>query len=104
MLSGVSSHAAAPAIEPETGLARRLTHADEAYCPWLFSTWSQADEILGRFCCRQARMVKSPWSITERQCFCTSREQAFCSSGVPLRCWAKASDETADDNKERTRK
>jgi len=43
-------------------------------------------------------MVKSPWSITGRQNFCTSRVQAFCSSAVPLRCccWAKASDEAAN--------
>jgi hypothetical protein len=31
-----------------------------AYWPWFFSTWSQALEIFGRFCWRQARMVKSP--------------------------------------------
>src|SRR3954468_865256 len=49
-------------------------------------------------------MVKSPWSITGRQKRCTSRAQAFCSSGVPLRCWAKASDETAIDNRESARK
>src|SRR6266481_4677338 len=30
------------------------------YCPWVFSTVSHAEEILGRFCCRHARMVKSP--------------------------------------------
>src|SRR5437899_7154733 len=45
-------------------------------------------------------MVKSPWSITGRQNFCTSRVQAFCSSGVPLRCcWAKAPDEAVSDNR-----
>src|SRR5579862_5228585 len=35
-------------------------------------------------------MVKSPWSITGRQKRWTSRAQARCSSGVPLRCWAMA--------------
>ncbi len=39
------------------------------YCPWVFNTWSQAALILVRFSFRQARMVKSPWSITARQCF-----------------------------------
>jgi hypothetical protein len=49
-----------PANTPETGLVRRLTGADGGYCPWLVSTWSQDADIFGRFCCRQARMVKSP--------------------------------------------
>ena len=33
-------------------------------------------DTCGRFCCRQARIVKSPWSITARQWRCTSRLQA----------------------------
>src|SRR5688572_10093136 len=48
-------------------------------------------------------MVKSPWSITGRQNFWTSRVQDFCSSAVPLRdgcgCWAKAPDEAVSDNR-----
>ncbi len=40
--------------------AAGLTGIACAYWPWFFRTWSQAGEILGRFCCRQARMVKSP--------------------------------------------
>src|SRR6478672_4013071 len=71
------------------------------YWPLFFRTWSQAVLILVRCSLRQARMVKSPWSITGRQNFCTSRLQAFCSSGVPLRCccWAMAPDETEIDNR-----
>src|SRR5205807_4557381 len=43
-------------------MARRGDHGMRVvrYCPWFFSTRSQAFDILGRFCCRQARMVKSP--------------------------------------------
>ena len=85
----------APAIKPKMGCPRRLTGANAAYCPLFLRTWSQAVLILERCSFRHARMVKSPWSITGRQNFCTSRVQAFCSSAVPLRCcWAKASDET----------
>src|SRR4029450_11342872 len=90
-------------IEPKMAFPRRLTDASAAYRPLFFRTWSQAALILERFSLRQAKMVKSPWSITGRQNFCTSRLQAFCSSGVPLRdccgCWAKAPDETVSDNK-----
>src|ERR1700710_1877082 len=44
-------------------------------------------------------MTKSPWSISDRQKRETSREQAFCSSGVPLRgCWAMAPVETEMDS------
>src|ERR1700733_9956348 len=43
-------------------------------------------------------MTKSPWSISVRQKRETSREQAFCSSGVPLRCWAMAPVETEMDS------
>src|SRR3954454_16938252 len=40
-------------------------------------------------------MTKSPWSISDRQNRDTSREHAFCSLGVPLRCcWAMAPVET----------
>src|SRR5258708_2845780 len=43
--------------------------------------------------------------MTGRQKRVTSREQAFCSSGVPLRaCWAKASDETGIDNRKRPKR
>src|SRR3954447_5680318 len=72
-----------------------------AYCPWFFSAWLQAADNCGRFCCRQARITKSPWSITLRQWRWTSRLQAACSSGVPLRCccWATAPVETVRDNK-----
>ena len=67
------------------GFPRRLTDASAAYCPLFLRTWSQAALILERCSLRHARMVKSPWSITGRQNFCTSRVQAFCSSAVPLR-------------------
>jgi hypothetical protein len=42
---------------------------------------------LGRFCWRQASTVRSLSFITDRQYFWTSCAQAFCSSGVPERCW-----------------
>src|SRR6266850_5691190 len=87
-------------IEPKTAFPRGLTDANAAYWPLLLRTWSQAALILERCSFRHARMVKSPWSITGRQNFCTSRVQAFCSSGVPLRCcWAKAPDEAETDNR-----
>src|SRR4051812_49053550 len=54
-----------------------LWASGRAYWLWVFRTWSQACEILARFSLRQARMVKSPWSMTGRQNFCTSRVQAF---------------------------
>src|SRR3954454_5191162 len=44
-------------------------------------------------------MVKSPWSITGRQKRCTSRVQAFCSSGVPLRACADAPLDMESDNR-----
>src|ERR1700692_4773637 len=53
-------------INPIIGLRRRLPEA-RVYCPWFFSTNSQALVNFGRFCCRHARTVKSPWSITGRQ-------------------------------------
>src|SRR5438445_6467448 len=37
-------------ITPELGRARRLRDANAGYCPWFFSTWSQAGVMLGRFC------------------------------------------------------
>src|SRR4029453_17009195 len=89
-----------PAIKAKTGFSEGLTGANAAYCPLFLRTWSQAVLILERCSFRHARMVKSPWSITGRQNFCTSRVQAFCSSAVPLRCcWAKACDESGIDNK-----
>jgi len=59
--------------------------------------------------------AKRPFSVVEagipemrvamEQKRVTSREQAFCSSGVPLRaCWAKASDETGIDNRKRPKR
>ena len=67
------------------------------YWPLFLRTWSQAGLILDRCSLRHARMVKSPWSITGRQNFCTSRVQAFCSSAVPLRCCCEcAPDESRD--------
>jgi len=54
-------------------------------------------EILARFCCKQARMTKSPWSITDRQWRETSLVQAFCSSAVPLRPAPCASAEVETD-------
>src|SRR3954463_9892087 len=88
-------------MEPKMAFPRGLTGANAAYCPLFFRTWSQAVLILARCSLRQARMVKSPWSMTGRQNFWTSRVQAFCSSAVPLRdcCWAKAPDEAASDNR-----
>src|SRR5260221_6447581 len=47
---GSLAHTAAPVITPESGRARRSRDAKAAYCPWFFSTWSQAGVILGRFC------------------------------------------------------
>src|SRR6185295_19446179 len=84
---------------------RGLTDAS-AYCPLFLRTWSQAALILERCSLRQARMVKSPWSMTARQCFWTSRVQAFCSSAVPPRCCCAnaACDETEIDNKVRARR
>src|SRR4051794_19238281 len=88
-------------MEPKMAFPRGLTGANAAYCPLFFRTWSQAVLILARCSLRQARMVKSPWSMTGRQNFWTSRVQAFCSSAVPLRgcCWAKAPDEAEIDNR-----
>ena len=83
---GLSAPSVTPAIEPEMGFSAGLTDASAAYCPLFLRTWSQAALILERFSFRHARMVKSPWSMTGRQNFCTSRVQAFCSSAVPPRC------------------
>ncbi|MGY2844752.1 hypothetical protein ACVIHH_000660 [Bradyrhizobium sp. USDA 4518] len=44
----------------EHGLCGDPWGPNRPYWPWVFSTWSQAELILLRFCCRQARMVKSP--------------------------------------------
>src|SRR3954469_22954781 len=78
-----------------------LWASGRAYWLWFFRTWSQACEILARFSLRQARMVKSRWSMTGRQSFCTSREQAFCSASVPRPCWANAAVEREADSKVR---
>src|SRR5271165_2646694 len=42
--------------------------------------------------------------MTARQCFCTSRVQAFCSSGVPRPSWARAAVEKASDVRARARR
>ena len=44
----------------DNGLSRPPWGSRDVYCLWSFSTWAQASESFGRFCCRQARMVKSP--------------------------------------------
>src|SRR4051794_30836155 len=41
----------------------RLRARNDNHCPWLVSTWLQGLVSFARFCCRHARMVKSPWSI-----------------------------------------
>src|SRR4029450_13978507 len=85
-----------PSIEePSGGLPAAVLRENGAYWPWFFSTWLQAAEICARFCCKQARLVNSPCLMAARQWRWTSRLQAACSSGVPLRagcaaCWAKA--------------
>src|SRR6185295_477019 len=91
-------------MEPKMAFPRGLTGANAAYCPLLFRTWSQAGLILARCSLRQARIVKSPWSMTGRQNFWTSRVQAFCSSGVPRCAWAKLLDETEIDTRVSARK
>src|SRR6185295_7062176 len=78
-----------------------LWASGRAYWLWFFRTWSQACEILARFSLRQARTVKSPWSMTGRQNFCTSRVQAFCSASVPRPAWAKAAVERVADSRVR---
>src|SRR5205085_5808534 len=53
--------AAGPGTPPKPhAMADDRMRTRACYCPWVFSTVSQATEILGRFSCRHARMVKSP--------------------------------------------
>src|SRR5256886_17112239 len=53
--------AAGPETPPKPhAMADDRMRTRACYCPWVFSTVSQATEILGRFSCRHARMVKSP--------------------------------------------
>src|SRR5437588_4415836 len=52
--------AAGPGTHPEPPVTADDRMRTRPYCPWVFSTASHAVEILGRFSCRQARMVKSP--------------------------------------------
>jgi hypothetical protein len=56
----------------------------DSHCPWPTSTLRHAAESFARFSLRQARMVKSPWSISLRQKRCTSGAQAFSSCSEPL--------------------
>src|SRR5439155_22433334 len=47
-------------IERITGRGGDYWMRVRSYCPWVLSTRSQALVNLGRCCCRQARIVKSP--------------------------------------------
>src|SRR5512143_1296487 len=70
-----------PSRPPYRGIRRQNQSCLSApladYWLWVFRTWSHSAEILDRFSFKQAKMVKSPWSMTGRQNFCTSRVQAF---------------------------